>query len=561
VARSTRRDDRPGPESEGGRVVVALVLGLAMLAGVGYVGAYLATSDKVPVGTSVAGVDIGGENPSSATTSLRSGLAGKADMPFTVSVNGQTRQVPPSDVGLAVDYAASVRKAGAAKSWRPSRMWAYYTDGTAFEPVVTLDQDRLASLLSDLDRSVGRHPRNGTVLFRRHTFTVRQPRPGLVLDPRSAGTAFWNAYLTDDPSVQLRMSEVAPTVDAPAIHRFVRRFANPAMSSGVQLHFGHATLHLSPAAYGDLLGARRFGHQLRPTVRAGALARVARRQLVGAAADRPQPATVAIRDGRPHVVSARPGQSYRPHDVAVALLRAISSRDRTARVRSTPATASFTSADARALGIRHQISSYAVHLPGGPHRNALAAAVHRLDGTVLKPRQALSLRGRLGPATPEGGTGDALATALFNAAWLGGLRVTNHSTPATYTGAAPLGRDASLRDGRGLSFTDDTPYGVLVAVTSGDDALTVTLWSTPRWTIRSTHGHRTHVVRAGRHVSRDQDCTPRDGRNGFAVAVTRMFVRGGAVDHSSSYTAHYAPVAEVVCRQRHPHRHHHGHQR
>ena len=299
MARSTRRDDRPGPESEGGRVVVALVLGLAMLAGVGYVGAYLATSDKVPVGTSVAGVDIGGKNPSSAMNSLRSGLAGKADMPFTVSVNGQTRQVPPSDVGLAVDYAASVRKAGAAKSWRPSRMWAYYTDGTTFEPVVTLDQDRLASLLSDLDRTAGRHPRNGTVLFGQHTFTVRQPRPGLVLDPRWAGSAFWNAYLTDDPSVQLRMSEVAPAVDAPAIHRFVRRFANPAMSSGVQLHFGHATLHLSPAAYGDLLGARRLGHQLRPTVKADALARVARHQLVGAAADRPQPATVAIRDGQP----------------------------------------------------------------------------------------------------------------------------------------------------------------------------------------------------------------------------------------------------------------------
>ena len=68
MARSTRRDDRPGPESEGGRVVLALVLGLAILAGVVYAGAYWAASDKVPVGTTVAGVDIGGKRPTSATS-------------------------------------------------------------------------------------------------------------------------------------------------------------------------------------------------------------------------------------------------------------------------------------------------------------------------------------------------------------------------------------------------------------------------------------------------------------------------------------------------------------
>jgi vancomycin resistance protein YoaR len=533
---------------------VALVLGLALLAGVVYVGAYLATSDKVPVGTTVAGVDIGGKRPPSATYVLRDGLADRANTPFTVTVNGHTLQVPPADVGLAVDYAASVNHAGAVKSWRPSRLWAYYTTGTAFAPVVTLDQDRLATLLQRLDARAGRDPRNGTVVFDHHTFTVRPPRPGLVLDPRQAGTAFWNAFLTDDPTVSLGMSEVAPTIGPAAIHRFVRRFANPAMSSEVQLRFGQATLRLPPSAYGDLLGARRFGHQLRPTVQARALARVTHRLLAGAAINRPQPATVALRDGRPHVVSAKPGVSYAPRDVAFALLRAITSPDRTARVRPTPAKATFTDADARALGIRRALSSYTVSLSRGSHADALASAVRRLDGIVLKPRQALSLRGRLGPATPDGPAGDALATALFNAAWLGGLQVTHHSTSRTYAGDAPLGRDASLRHGQGLSFTDDTPDSVLVSVALHNRSLTVTLWSTPRWTIRSTQ-HRTHVVEAGRHVRRDKGCTPRDGRDGLEVTVTRSFVRDGAVDHTTSYTAHYVPVGAVVCRQRHHHHH------
>jgi vancomycin resistance protein YoaR len=558
VARSTRRDDRPGPESEGGRVVIALVLGLALLAGVVYLGAYVVAGNKVPVGTTVAGVDIGGRKPASAMSVLQDGLGSRADTPFTVSVNGHTVQVSPADVGLAVDYAASVHEAGASKSWRPSRLWAYYTTGTAFEPVVTLDQDRLASLMKRLDLSSGRPPRNGTVVFRHHDFEVRPPRPGLVLDPRQAGTAFWNAYLTDDPTVQLRMSEVPAEVGPAAVHRFVQRFANPAMSSAVKLRFGRATLDLSPSSYGNLLGARRVGHQLRPTVQARALARVARHQLVGAAVDRPQPATVALLDGRPQVVSAKPGVRYAPRDVAVALVRAISSPGRSARVRTTPAKASFTDADARALGIHRRLATYTVHVPRGARGDALTSAVGRLDGTVLKPGGSLSVRGRLGPATPAGAAGDALGTALFNAAWLGGLQIDHHATARSYSGREPVGRDASLRHGQGVGFTDHTSYGVLVSVSLDGGSLTASLWSTPRWTVRSTHGPRTHVVKAGRDVRRGGQCSPRDGRDGFQVTVTRSFAQGGTVDHTTAYTARYAPVPAVVCKPRHQH-HHHGH--
>jgi vancomycin resistance protein YoaR len=561
VARSTRRDDRPGPEREGGGVVIALILGLALLTGGVYLAACLVAGNKVPVGTTVAGVDIGGKSPSNAMTELRDGLAGRADTPFTVRVNGHTQQVPPADVGLAVDYSASVHKAGAQRSWRLSRLWSYYTSGTSLQPVVTLDQNQLAALLHRLDLTAGRSPRDGAVLFRHQTFTVRPPRPGLALDPRTAGTAFWNAYLTGDPKVDLSMSETAPDVDAAAIQRFVRRFANPAVASAVELHFGNASLHLSPAAYGDLLGAKQVGHQLRPTVRAAALSRLTDQQLAGAAIDRPRPATVSIVDGHPHVVSARPGVTYAPHDVAHALLRAIASPNRSARVHPTPSKASFTNADARALGIRRQLASYTVPLPGGAQGNVLTSAAQRLDGTVLRPRDTLSLRGVLGAATPDGAGGDTLATALFNAAWLGGLQVTAHATSSSYDGTAPVGRDASLRHGQDLAFSDNTPYGVLVSVAApatgpGHDSLTVTLWSTPRWTVTSAHGDRAHVVAAGRDVHHGEHCTARDGRDGFQVTVTRSLAEAGAIDHTSSYTAHYAPVDAVVCKAPRHSRHH-----
>jgi len=552
VARATRRDDGPDREDAGGRVVLALVLGLALLTGCVYVGAYVAAGDKIPVGTQVAGIDIGGHKPTTAVEELRDGLAGRADTPFTVTVNGHTQQVRPEEVGLGVDYDASVRNAGAVRSWRLSRLWAYFTSGSTYQPVVTLDQTKLARLVEALDASDGRTATDGTVLFRRRTFVVRPPRPGLVLDPRSAGAAFWSAYLSDDPSVQLPMATTEPMIDASAIHRFVRTFANPAVASSVLLHFGRATVRLAPADYSRLLGARPVGENLRPTVNADALIALTDSRLVDDALARPHDASVALVQGRPHVVPARPGLTFAPRAVAAALVQAIRSPDRTSRVRSTVAPASFTTADARHLGIRRQVSSFTVPVPPGT-AGPLVAAAHQLDGTILHPGDTLSLRGVLGAGTPDGDPGSALATAVFNAAWLGGLPVTAHAEAASYAGSYPMGRDASLRDGQDLAFANRTPYGVLVSVAaSGPSAsLTVSLWSTPRWSVTSSHSAPTNVVRAPRVVRHGKHCRSRDGHDGFDVTVTRSLasVDSAAAGRTTSYTVHYLPVARVVCRR------------
>jgi hypothetical protein len=91
----------------------------------------------------------------------------------------------------------------------------------------------------------------------------------------------------------------------------------------------------------------------------------------------------------------------------------------------------------------------------------------------------------------------------------------------------------------------------------------VTLWSTPHWQVTSSHGPRTHVVAAGRQVVDAKACTPRRGRDGFLVTVTRSFARAGRVDHRTSYAVTYAPVDAIVCHSahhaRHHHRHHHHH--
>jgi hypothetical protein len=223
--------------------------------------------------------------------------------------------------------------------------------------------------------------------------------------------------------------------------------------------------------------------------------------------------------------------------------------------------AAFGDADARRLGITERLASFTVHLHAGMPAGPLAAAAADLDGTVLHPDDSLSLRDRLVSNVPEGEAGDALATATFNAAWLGGLHIDAHATHPTYPGwttsSGPLGRDATLADGQDLTVTDDTRYGVLVTVAlerptaHRGGSLTVTLWSTPRWTVTSAHDTPTDVVPAGRVVDHGRGCVARDGVQGFRVTVTRTFAQPGSgePDRSGSYTAHYQPRPRVVCRR------------
>ena len=67
-------------EKAGGKAVLFLLLGLAALAGGAYVAAYLTAGDKVPRGTTVAGVAVGGHTQDEAVAA-----AASASSPTTVA--------------------------------------------------------------------------------------------------------------------------------------------------------------------------------------------------------------------------------------------------------------------------------------------------------------------------------------------------------------------------------------------------------------------------------------------------------------------------------------------
>ncbi len=179
----------PERERPGGRLVLVMLLGLALLLGGGYAAAYAGAGDKVPRGTTLSGVEIGGLEPAAAVSALEDGLADRAEAPIAVMVEGKNVRVSPEDVGLRVDSEESVRSAGGGTSWLPSRLWDYYTGGDDLEAVVEVDEAVMTAGLADLEEEVGTPAEDGAVAFRGGRARVKDPVVGRGLDTTAAAEA------------------------------------------------------------------------------------------------------------------------------------------------------------------------------------------------------------------------------------------------------------------------------------------------------------------------------------------------------------------------------------
>ena len=165
MAKNPQRTDEQPRDKAGASVVVWLLLGLVVLFGGLYVGAHQLAADKVPRNTTVSGVRIGGHPQAEAAQRLEAGLADKVARDIATTIDGTPVAIDPAEVGLGVDYDASVAEAGGEDSWDPVRLWNYFTGGDASEAKTTLDSAVFATYLSGLDEEYGEPARDGAVAF------------------------------------------------------------------------------------------------------------------------------------------------------------------------------------------------------------------------------------------------------------------------------------------------------------------------------------------------------------------------------------------------------------
>ncbi len=558
-------------QARGGRVVLLTILGLLVLVGGAYAVAYAFAADRVPRGTTVAGVEIGGKAPSSAVALLDKEFATRG--PVAVTVGGATTELTADQLGFTLDADATIAEAGGGRSWNPQRLWDYYAGGDRIEPVIDVDDAAFEAAVAGLEKAHGRAAHEGGVSFARGEVKRVRGRAGLGLDRDDTRRTLQTAY-AGGTAATLRLTPVQPDITDTDVQQALDSFGNPAVSGPVTLVFDKTPIRLTPAEFTPALAMVPKDGVLVPDLDARKLAAVVDARLGDRG--RPVDATVVLRGGAPQVVPGKPGVDYDPQDISTAFLDVVArpAGQRELAVKATVAKPEVTTAEARAWGIKERVSTFTTYYPHTDYRNVnIPRALSLINGTVLAPGDTFSLNGTVGERTAAngfvkgfvidgglittayGGGVSQVATTTFNAAFFAGLKDIQHKPHSLYFDRYPVGREATVAwPYVDLKFQNDTPYGVLIethvqkSTPSSSGVVTVSMWSTKYWDITTTAGDRYNIVAPGSRVSTAPDCEPQEPNTGFDIKVYRHFNRNGERVRDETFYTHYDSADRVTCK-------------
>ena len=368
---------------------------------------------------------------------------------------------------------------------------------------------------------------------------------------------------------------MVPDIDATDVREALNSFASPAVAAPVTLSFGGSDVKVFPADYTAALSLVPTNGELVPTLDGATLAGIVGTVVTSGA---PVDATVALVNGTPQVVPAKPGVTFDPAQLEAGFLDAVAKPqgERTIQLEAKVARPDFTTKEARALQIDERVSTFTTYFPYAEYRNVnIGRAAELINGTVLKPGETFSLNDTVGERTEAngftqgyvindgiltqdlGGGVSQMATTTFNAMFFAGLEDVEHKPHSFYIDRYPMGREATVAWGAiDLRFTNDTPYGVLIqasvtpSTVSSSGVATVSMYSTKHWDITTTTGEQHNVTEPEVRRIDDRVCHPNEGYDGFDVDVIRYFTPVGANAESrepETFSTTYTPSDTVIC--------------
>lgn len=512
-------DDRGG----GRRRWLVLTMALFLLAAA-YLALHRYAEHRVPFGTQVEGVGIGGLAVPDAEQRLAEELAPRLRGPVTFTHDDRSYRFDPAAAGMRLDAVRSVREAGGdAARWTPAALWRFLTGGRDRAAAVAVDVPRFTGALDALTARIGQPLIEGDVRFVDGHARAVFGQPGLTVDHDRTEALVARLAFEGHPG-ELPLITRRPYVAPAAVRAALRDIARPAMSAPVVLDLGGHRVSVPPQILGQALDTVPAQGRLALLVDADHLADlvVAHARTLG---PKPVNATVRLRNGRPVVVAAVDGVTF-DHQQLGDRLPAVLRRppgQRVLRIHAVVQTPGRTNAEVRSWKIHRRLAWITV---GDGRRAGL------LDAVVLPPGGSLHLSARLG------GEDEQLATALFTLALRAGLPVTSSTVPATYDQALPAGLQRT-----DVTIAAPPDSGVLVTLTGARPGPQLTVWGAQRLHVRVAAGRRHGVVAPPVQTSAAPDCTPRDGSAGFTVTVRRR------IGHRppERFDSTYPPVPSVTC--------------
>jgi vancomycin resistance protein YoaR len=527
-------------------VLAALIgIGVLLLLVVIAIGVRLTHGDAALPGTTVAGIDVGGQDESEIRDRLASELSGQRRL--LLRADGEIIRVSLDAAGYRVDLDATARDAvqagrGGFLAGIPSTLAGLVSSRTS--PVdSTTDDAKLRKALDRVEDEVGRKPYPGSLSVDPDTLDV-------TTKPSRAGQTVDRERLTVRANTELMAGRLGP-IDVPlekvsaVSAKRLAQLADDARAYVLKpMRFTGAgePLELTADEVARLLalqsrdGGRKaeLGVSLKPLralldrleERGNREPRDARITVPGAEAGtlthkgdvtwEPRRATVS--SGK-----ARSGRTVERGPLASAIREAVAEGEHAVRVPSKTVAPKITTEGA--AKVRWMIGTFTTpYTPGQPRVTNIRKMADTVDGTVIPPGGSFSLNGITGERTKAkgyveapfiagnriepsvGGGVSQFATTVYNAAYFAGLQIDAFRAHSLYIDRYPPGRESTLNfPDIDMRWTNDTDAPVVVRTSWDDAGVTVALYG--------NNGSREVSASAG-------DREPVEGGD-FQITVTR----------------------------------------
>lgn len=568
MTESHRRAWRPSRA----QVIVGSVFG-ALFVVAGLFLAWTALSaPTVPIGTTVAGVDIGGLDRDSAIDKVRREVAKPAAEPMEFDNAGEILIVKPRQAGVWVNAAETVDPL-LRRTWNPLESIFGIGSSQEVDPVIVVEDDRLEMQMAAFDRLVTTLPSDPELSVQGTVVDYVPGTQGRSIDREATRSAIIESVTLPRERQELPVIVQEPVVtvaNADAAHAF----ALAAVSGPVDVVVGGVVAEIPAEVIGDALTFTAIDGDYVPELDGAVLyASIADKLQV---AEEPRDASFRVtKNGRLRIVPSQAGTGVEDAELAERVL-AVLDQDvsaggtREVVVPEGERQPAFTTADAEALGITDKLSSFTQRFPYAAYRTTnIGQAAEYVDGTILMPGETFSMNETIKERTAEngyvegivigpggvfeeamGGGVSAATTAVWTAAFFAGMERVDTRAHSIYISRYQPGLEATVAWGIfDMKFRNDSPYPVLITTKMASTAMTVEFWGTRVYdAIEAEFGPRTGIREpATIYRKKGEDCSPQQGIPGFSINVDRVFFQDGREVKRETINTIYRAAPNVVC--------------
>jgi vancomycin resistance protein YoaR len=603
---STPSTPRPATGSRrrslGLRFLVAFLLGIALVAGVGGGALYAYGQQyegRVLPGVRVGDLDLSGMTPVAARRALAHAYASAGAGRVIVDGPDGDLTIGYGEIGRHVDVDALVEEALAfGRKGEPVADLIGVPQaalrGVTLEPRVSYDTRKLADAVAAVAKTVDEDPVDATLTADQGVFTITEGRVGRTVDQAALVAAIRNRIAGLDAPAEVR-EPLALVIDPPTVatgDAEAAKAAGERMAADLVLKHGTQSWTIPGASLRRLISfSRTVDGSIVPVVDVAGIDPLVKR----VAKDVDQAARSAgFKYSGGHIVAGVPSRQGRALDVDATRAQVIDAlvarQGGTAEPAIQPVIDTtnpvMTTAQAKQLAPKmREISSWTTWFPIWSH-NGFGANIwipaRLINGYVVQPgatfdfwkvvgavtydkgykRGGAIINGRTEALGAIGGGICSCSTTLFNAALRAGYEMGARRNHYYYIDRYPLGLDATVFISNGgskqtMSWTNDTRYPVLIrginTRANGKGYVTFKLYSVPTHrTVTISAPTVKNVRKAGDSTERSSTLRagysqriewPADGKDVWRTVTVR---ENGRVIRRTTYYSHYSTVTGVV---------------